>query len=107
MSISKQLEEAASEGQFEVRWALVVDRPEKRDASFKPMKAGRVGQSKSFTNQKMALSYAKGLVAGEEDFESEYPTNITVVQLYQGKSPRRVMKPVERERGENGKIRAA
>lgn len=106
MSIAKELEEATAEGEFEVRWTLVIDHPEKRSGGFKEVKPGtRTGQSKTFTSQKMAVSYAKGLVSGEEDFGSEYPTRVSVIQLYQGKSPRRIMKPVERERGADGNVK--
>jgi hypothetical protein len=105
VSLAQHLEDAAKEGEYEVRWTLVVDHPEKRDESYPKVKPGtRLGQSKSYPTQKQAVAYAKELVAGDFDFASEYPTNVTVIQRFQGRSPRTVMKPVSRERTADGTV---
>jgi hypothetical protein len=108
MRISVELEEALDSAikTFEVRWTVETDHPEKKDSSFRPVKAGtRTPFVQKFDNQKRAIAYAKGLLSGEDDFASEYVANVTVLQTYAGKGPRVVMNRVERERGADGKVK--
>lgn len=91
---------------FEVRWTVVADRPELRNASYAPVAPG----TKSFnrqvtTSQTQAIRLFEELLGGEWDFAAEYVAAAAVSQLYTGRSPRTVRRRVERERAETSRQR--
>lgn len=110
MNLAQQLEEAVGEGAYEVSWVTEVDHPEKRDSSFK-VRTRSFTDSNSKTNyarfkdRASALSYAKTLLSGDEDFVSEFTRSVSINQYMANGKKRWVMRPVDRERGEDGKIR--
>lgn len=89
---------------YSVQWRLVVDHPEKRDSSFRPVPPGSFGQRRDFTTQALALGLYESLLRGDEDFAAEYPTEIRVLRHYPNRSPRYVRKPVQRARSSDGSI---
>jgi hypothetical protein len=107
MGLADQLEEATQEAQYVVRWVTKVDHPEKRDASYKVRDKVSVGSNRAtFKTKEAALGRAKDLVNGDEDFASEFTSKVEVYQVLANGRTRQIMKMVERERGEDGKIRS-
>lgn len=91
---------------FEVRWTVVADRPELRNASYAPVAAGtKVHQRQVTTSQTQAIRLFEELLGGEWDFAAEYVAAAAVSQLYTGRSPRTVRRRVERERAETTRQR--
>lgn len=107
MSLADQLEEATQEAQYVVRWVTNVDHPEKRDASYAVRDKVSVSAHKAvFTRKESAMGRAKELIGGDEDFASEFTSKVEVYQVLANGRTRQIMKTVERERGEDGKIRS-
>jgi hypothetical protein len=90
---------------YSVRWTVVVDHPEKRNASFRPSEPHKLHHQKDFETQNAAIAFYDSLVRGEEDFGSEYPTAIRALQIFEFRSPRVVRKLVGRERMGDGSVR--
>ena len=88
---------------YEVRFTLVVDHPEKRDSSFKPVDPGsRFHQTWSYDGQADAARVGDSMLRGEWDFGSEYITSVQVLELRPGRSPRTVRKLRRRDGRECG-----
>lgn len=84
---------------YRVNFTIIVDHPERRDASFAPVEPNtRIHTSIEFKTQGAAVRYFEGLLAGEDDFGSEYVSKASVDRLYVGRSPRTVRRQVERAR---------
>ena len=86
---------------FEVRFTLVVDHPEKRDSSFKPVKAGsafhQVWTCKTWAE---AARYADAFVRGEWDFGSEYIETVSAVACAEDD---RVLRTIRKRRYRDGR----
>lgn len=110
MNLAQELEEAVGEGTYEVAWVTYVDHPEKRDSSYK-VRTKSFTDSNSSTNyarfkeRARAISYAKALLGGDEDFASEFTRSVSINQYLANGKKRWVMRPVDRQRGEDGKIK--
>lgn len=110
MSISRQLEEATEDTGYIVRWVTNVDHPEKRDETYKVRSKDPAGtpfraHTAQYPEKGRAMAHAKALIDGDEDFSSEFTSKVEVFQKLSNGKTRQVMKVVERERGEDGKIR--
>ena len=111
MSISHQLEEATREAEYIVRWVTYVDHPEKRNETYpvrskKDLKGTPIqAHTSSHSKKASALARAKELLDGGEDFGSEFTSKVEVFQKLANGKTRQIMKTVERERGDDGKIR--
>jgi hypothetical protein len=109
MGVATQLEEAAAEAEYVVRWVVNVDHPEKRDETYKARTKETAGPPREHKAQHaekaQALAHAKRLIGGDEDFASEFTSKVEVYQKLANGRTRQIMKTVERERGDDGKIR--
>jgi len=82
---------------YRVSFTITVDCPERRDASFTPVEAGtKIHSSWHFDSQGAAVRCFDGMLAGEEDYSSEYVSKCSVERMYAGRSPRCIRRPVER-----------
>ena len=74
---------------FVVAYCTKVDHPELRDASYPIVPAGRLLPTRlSFATQGAAVRFAESLMAGEEDFGSEFVISVQVLKMREGRSPR-------------------
>jgi hypothetical protein len=90
-----------NEGAYEVRYTLVIDRPELRDASFRPVAPGtRTVLTWCYTSQTAAVRMFEEMRAGRWDFASEYIAGVSVEQRRPHASRRTVRRRVERVRAE-------
>jgi len=93
-------------GAYEVRFVLVIDRPELRDASFRPVKPStRTSQTWCYTSQAAAVGAAREMLEGRWDFASEYIAAVEVVQVRGDRGRRTVRRRVERTRDETPRAR--
>lgn len=84
---------------YQVRFTVVVDRPERRGPSYAPVPAGhRIPTTFTFPTQGAAVRYWESILAGGEDYASEYVSKAQVVRTYAGRSPAFVRKEVQRAR---------
>lgn len=61
----------------------VVDAPEKRSLSFKPVKAGTTYKMENFCETlNHALTWYESALRGEQDFGSEFVRDVEVIALY-------------------------
>lgn len=82
-----------------VEYTIIVDRPEKRDASFRPVhKDSFVNQSTTCQTHGAAVKLYREMVRGEWDFSSEYVSKVRVIAKDGLASPRLVRKVVLRGR---------
>ena len=86
---------------FRVTSVVEVDHPERRNESYAPVRAGhRITNRAYFEDQGAATRFADRLLAGEDDFASEYVAVVYVDQLAPDSDAivRTVRKRVERRR---------
>ncbi len=70
---------------YRVFYTVVVDHPEKRDRSYHPVPAGTVINSDAFFEKPAhAVAYYDAIVAGREDFGSEFMSSASVKRLLVG-----------------------
>lgn len=82
---------------FELRFSITVDRPELRGPTYPVVAAGHIIHSAwNYASQADAVRMFEAILGGECDFGSEYVSKISVVQMREGQSPRRVRKQVIR-----------
>ena len=87
---------------YEVRFVVVVDRPELRNESFAPVAPNtRVTINRYARTQGEAVRLFESILRGGEDYLSEYVAVVSVVQLRTNRSPRVMRTRVERTRNEH------
>lgn len=66
-------------GAYRVRFTVTVDRPDKRDASFAPVRPGfATALEERYVRQGAAVRAYDAMLAGEWDFASEYVSRVAV-----------------------------
>jgi hypothetical protein len=86
---------------YRVTQVIVCDRPELRGETFHPVAPGhRTVYSVNYTTQTRAVREYEAILAGQNDFSTEYVARVDVVQLREGRSSRVVRRRVERTRVE-------
>ncbi|TXH56153.1 MAG: hypothetical protein E6Q97_06985 [Desulfurellales bacterium] len=84
---------------YEVEFFILVDHPEKRDASYRPVEPGTMVRTVwEYPTQSRAVAVFDSICRGDYDFGSEYVTKVRVLRISMQSSPRLVRKWVERAR---------
>lgn len=84
---------------YEVEFFILVDHPEKRDASFRPVEPGTMVRTVwEYPTQSRAVRVFESICRGEYDFGSEYVAKVRVLAKRPSASARLVRKWVERKR---------
>lgn len=84
---------------YEVRFTNTVDASERRNSTYPVVKAGTDLHMKyNFVSQNGAVAFFNSILEGEWDFGSEFVSKITVLAMYDFRSPRVVRRTVVRTR---------
>jgi hypothetical protein len=74
---------------YEVRITTIVDAPERRGPSYRPVAPGTpIHITERFATQRRAVSFYNEIMAGEWDFGSEYVSRIQALKMRPNRSPR-------------------
>lgn len=88
-----------TEARYEVEFFTLVDHPEKRNASYRPVEPGTLIRTVwKYTTQSRAVAEFDSICRGDYDFGSEYVMKVRVLAERPHASPRLVRKWVERSR---------
>lgn len=88
-----------TEARYKVEFFTLVDHPEKRDASYRPVEPGTMVRTVwEYPTQSRAVAVFDSICRGDYDFGSEYVMKVRVMAKRASASARLVRKWVERER---------
>lgn len=84
---------------YEVEFFILVDHPEKRNASFRPVEPGTLVRTVwEYPTQSRAVAVFDSICRGDWDFGSEYVVKVRVLRIPQHAGWHTVRKWVERQR---------
>lgn len=88
---------------YEIRITTIVDAPERRGASYRPVAPGTpIHITERFATQRRAVAFYNEIVSGEWDFGSEYVSRIQALKMRPNRSPRVVRRTQVRARTARG-----